>query len=153
MRFLPDPERPVPAPEAERPVWLWMLFASAATAAFGATLPWLRVKFELLFGEHMGPPGWHSSAGFTCLFTCLMVAVMALGETGSATTRQAVRPGSLFLVTVACLALALEWWNGPGTLRGVSAQRTLWFYLACIGVPVLLATCAVRWAAVRGRDA
>ncbi|HEX5050180.1 MAG TPA: hypothetical protein VFZ65_00280 [Planctomycetota bacterium] len=151
MHFLPDPDPPAATPAAEPPFWRWLLFASAAAAAFGATLPWIRVQFERLFGEHQGPPGWHSSAGFTCLCTSLLVVVMALGETGSTRSRQAVRPGSLMLVGVAALALLFEWWNGPGMLRGVSARWTGWFYLACTGLPVLLATCAVRWAALPRR--
>ena len=131
--------------------WSWLLFASAALAVFAATRPWLQVRFESLFGAHLGPPGWQSSAGFTCLCSSALIGVLALTETQSTTTREAVRPASLLLATLCGLVLLLQWWQGPGHLRGVSARWTWAFWLALVGVPVLWATCVARCPRLPGR--
>lgn len=152
MHFQPPPPRPGPAPGNEHPVWRWLLFASATAGAICSLLPWLRVRFESLFGSHQGPPGWHTSAGITCLCTTALVAVMALAESGTPTSQQAARPGSLILVAVTTLVLGIEWSNGPGTMRGVSASWTGWFYLLLVSLPVLLLACTRRWHASAARS-
>lgn len=151
MRFRSDPQRPDDPPRRDPPLWRWTLFLAAATVAVCATLPWLQVRFSRLFGDHVGPPGWHSSTGFTCLMTSLFVTVMALAETHTPSSRVAVRPGSLLLVAVAALMLVPEWFAGPGSLRGVTASWTVWFYLLSLGLPLLLAACAQRWAVAATR--
>jgi hypothetical protein len=111
-----------------------------------ATLqPWLRVEFDRLFGHHFGPPGWHSQAGFTCLCTSALVAIMALAESPTHASRDAVRPGSLLLVVIAAVVIACEWLGGPGELRGVSARWTWAFYAALTGATALTAACTLRW--------
>ncbi len=143
MHFVPASES-LPAALPEPRHWRLPLFASAAAAAFAATQPWIRVRFERLFGEHFGSPAWQSTAGFTCLCTAALVAVMTLAETRSRTTQDAVRPGSLLLAGVATLALLYQTCAGPGTLRGVTASWTYAFWLAAAGVPALLFVCAAR---------
>lgn len=152
--FLPSPDPahdPQSAPEPDNVWWRRVLLASAALAAFATTRPWVQVQFDRLFGMHSGPPGWQSSAGFTCLCTCLLVAIMALAETSSKVTQQAARPASLLLVGISALALTLEWWDGPGMVRGVTATWTYAFWLLLGSVPVLLAACTLRCAAVTPR--
>lgn len=154
MQFLPDPAPPDPPPSRERRLWTFVLFAAAAATALATRWPWLRVKFEQLFATQghahgLGPPGWQSTAGFTCLCTSLLVAVMALAESGSPTSRQAVRPGSLLVAIIALLTLLFEGLQGPGTLRGVTAAWTGWYYVACVSLPILAGTCLLRWSATR----
>jgi hypothetical protein len=76
-RFAPTPSGPEPHvgsdPKRLRP----LLLLTAALVALASLRPWLQVQFGRLFGHHDGPPGWHSSAGFTCLCTSLLVAVLA----------------------------------------------------------------------------
>lgn len=153
MQFQTTPPRLGPPPTNDHPAWRWLLFASAAAAASCSMLPWIRVRFESLFGSHLGPPGWHSSAGFTCLCTSALVAVMALAESGTPTSQRAVRPGSLMLVAITALVLGCEWTAGPGHVRGVSAAWTGWFYLLLVSVPLLLTACTLRWLAADARPA
>ena len=152
MRFLPEPSEPSGERrrrERHDAPFASLLFLSAGIAAFAATRPWTRVQFERLFGEHLGPPGWQSTAGFTCLCTSMLVAVMALAETNTTSARAAVRPASLLLCGLASAALLLEWCSGPGWLRGVSARWTWAFWLGLAAVPTLLAACALRWRSPR----
>lgn len=153
MQFLSNPGGPGPAqqPAHEHRAWRWALFACAAIGTVCTTQPWIRVQFDRLFGDHVGPAGWQSSAGFTCFCTCLLVPVLALAETDTPSARTAVRPGSLLLVLISTLVLMLEWWNGPGWLRGVSAAWTSWFYLLLLSLPMLLVTCVRRWAVTRAQ--
>jgi len=153
MQFQATPPRPGPAPHGDHPSWLWLLFGSAAAAAICSMLPWIRVRFVGLWGDHVGPPGWHNSAGFTCLCTTALVTVMALAESGTPSSQSAVRPGSLLLVAITTLVLGLEWSGGPGSMRGVTASWTTWFYLLLASVPVLLTVCALRWLATAARTA
>lgn len=134
-------------------MWGWLLFASAAAAAACSLLPWIRVRFESLFGSHQGPPGWHTQAGFTCLCTSALVVVMAMAENGTPTSQRAVRPGSLMLVGITTLVLAIEWNDGPGHLRGVTAAWTGWFYVLLATVPLLLTACTRRWLLASARPA
>lgn len=153
LTFLPAPDPssgPTPAGR-DHAAWRRVLLVSAALAAFATTRPWVQVQFERLFGMHSGPPGWQSSAGFTCLCSSLLVAIMALAETSSRTTQQAARPASLLLVGISALSLLLEWWDGPGLVRGVSATWTYAFWLLLASLPALLAACAFRWAAMDTR--
>ena len=143
LAFLPTPE-PTPPPGQAQP-WRGWLFASAAVAAAATAWPWIEAHFGRLFA---GPPGWQTPAGFTCLCTCLLVAVMALAETQARSTQQAARPGSVMLVAVAAAALLFEWHDGPGTLRGITARWTTAFWLVVASLPVLLAVCFARWAAL-----
>jgi hypothetical protein len=147
LRFQPDPE-PLPAREREHPGWRWLLLASAVVGVVCSTSPWVRVHFLRLFGTHDGPPGWQSSAGFTCLCSCAMVAVLAFVETETVSSRHAVRPASLLLAGLSTMVIAFEWSAGPGVLRGVSATWTPWFYVVLVSTPLLLAACVRRWASV-----
>ncbi|MBM4060768.1 MAG: hypothetical protein FJ265_06700 [Planctomycetes bacterium] len=149
MRFLGDPEPMPAAPPRERRLWVLVLLASALATAVATRWPWVRVKFERLFQAHLGPPGWQSTVGFTCLSTSLFVAVMALVETTSPGSKHAVRPGSLMLCCIALAMLGFAVLEGPGDLGGVSAAWTPWFYVACVGLPVLCLVCLRRWAGVR----
>ncbi|HEB52386.1 MAG TPA: hypothetical protein ENI87_03920 [bacterium] len=132
--------RPLP----ERPLWRRVLLLASAAGAAAASQPWIRVKFENLFGHVLGAPAWQSSAGFTCLSTCALLAVMALSETHTRTTQRAVRPASMLLAAVMALALALHVARGPGMLRGVSATWTESMYLAAIATAVVTTACAMR---------
>lgn len=143
LAFLPTPEPPRP-PRPTTARWLRALLASAAVAAFATTQPWIAVRFQGLFGAHVGPPGWQSSAGFTCLCTCALVAMMALAETRARSTQEAARPASVLLVALTVLALAYEWRDGPGTLRGVTATWTKSWWLLAASLPALLAVCLAR---------
>ena len=147
LAFAPQPD-PVPPPQRRQLSWKALLLVSAAAAAVATAQPWVQVGFVRLFGSLAGPPGWQSSAGFTCLCTAALVALMALAETPAAATQHAVRPASALLAALSAAALALEWWDGPGTLRGVSATWTWAFWLVAASVPVLLAACFARWAAL-----
>ena len=149
MQFHPDPPPLAPPPSRESPLWGRLLLLSAAVTALATRWPWLRVKFERLFGEHSGPPGWQTTVGFTCLCTSLMVAMMTLVESGTPASRQAVRPGSLLLVGIALVTLVFSGLQGPGTLGSVSADWTGWFYTACISLPVLSLACLQRWTAMK----
>ncbi len=144
LAFVSAPE-PLPA-RGEPKRWRAWLLGSAAVAALATAQPWVQVRFERLFGAYFGPPGWRSSAGFTCLCTCLLVAIITLAETPARTTHQAARPASLMLVAVSAAAIALELWSGPGMLGGVTARWTVAFWLVVASVPVLLAACFARWA-------
>jgi hypothetical protein len=131
-----------PAPGGSR--WRRTLYASAALAAFATTQPWVAVRFDRLFGAHVGPPGWQSSAGFTCLCSCLLVAMMAMSETKARATQDATRPASALLVGVCALALGYEWRGGPGLLRGVTATWTQAWWLLALSLPTLLVVCLLR---------
>ena len=143
LAFAPTPQPPRP-PQPAGARWRRALLASAAVSAFATTQPWIAVRFASLFGAHVGPPGWQSSAGFTCLCTCLLVAMMALAETRAKSTQEAARPASVLLVALTVLALAYEWRGGPGTLRGVTATWTKAWWLLAASLPALLAACLVR---------
>lgn len=152
LAFLPTPDpMPQPAPASGR--WRGVLLVSTALGAFATTQPWIQVQFARLFGPLQGPPGWQSSAGFTCLCTYLLVATMTLAETSAKVTHQAVRPASLLLVAVSTVALALECWEGPGHLRGVTACWTYAFWLLAGCVPALLMACTLRCAELPSRSA
>lgn len=142
---------PRPSPASDSPLWRRLLLASAAVAAFATTQPWVRVQFARLWGVHVGPPGWQSSAGFTCFCTCALVAILTLSETASRATQQAVRPASLLLVVISMLALVFECWDGPGHVRGLTAVWTYAFWLLCGSLPALLWACTRRCAATGSR--
>jgi hypothetical protein len=145
--FVPTPETAPPMPPAAAG-WRWTLLLAAAIGAFASTQPWVRVQFVGLFGEHYGPPGWHSSAGLSCLCSCALVVVMAIVETQAPATHRATRPASLLLVAISALAFALEGWQGPGEVRGVSAIWTYAFWLLVASMPALLLASGVRCAAL-----
>lgn len=147
MPLFAEPTPPSRHPFREHPFWRRVLFVAAAVTALAAMRPWIEVQFTSLFGELSGPPGWQSSAGFTCLCTSALVAVMALAETQSRSTRQAVRPASLLLAVVMTLSLVLHLVRGPGMLRGVSATWTYSFYVGAATALAVLTACAVRFAA------
>ena len=149
MRFLPEPDGVPMANAPDHPGWRWLLYASAFATVLAATWPWICVRFERLWGDLDGPPGWQTSAGFTCFCTGLLVSVMTLAETQTSTSRTAVRPGSLLIVLVAALSLVLAAWDGPGWLRGVTARWTWAFLVAAVCVTVLLVACFVRWLPLR----
>lgn len=152
MKFRQEPEPQRPA-SPDRRWWLPALFAAAAVTALAVRWPWAEVRFDRLFGQFTGPPGWQTTAGFTCLCSGMLVAVMALAETRTPDSRQAVRPGSVMLMGLAALFLAYEFLAGPGTLRGVTAIRTPWFWVVCTSVPLLLVVTTERLRALRGRRA
>lgn len=153
MKFA-DPKQPNHSPHGsprrERPFWRRLLFVAAAATVIAATRPWIRVEFTTLFGEVFGPPAWqNTTAGFTCLCTSALLAVMALIETRTTTTREAVRPASLLLAAVMTLSVVLYISRGPGMLRGVSAMWTLSLYIGTATSFLVLAACAVRFAATQ----
>lgn len=150
LAFAPTPRRPWPR-ENPRQRWTTLLLLSAVIATLASTQPWVRVHFEELFGAHFGPPGWHSTAGFTCLCTCPLVAMLALCETKSSATQAAARPASLLLVALCAVALLCHGSAGPGELRGVSTRWTTPFWLVAASLPALLVACALRCAALRPR--
>ena len=134
----------------ERPFWRYALFVAAAATVVAATRPWTCVEVVSLFGEYFAPPAWKSTtAGFTCLSTSALLAVMALAETHTQTTRQAVRPASLLLAAVMALAVIMHVARGPGMLRGVSATWTLSLYIGTTTTLVVLAACAARFASIQ----
>lgn len=147
MPLFAEPEQPNKHPFRERPFWRTVLFVAAAMTVVAAMRPWTEVQFVSLFGELSGPPGWHCSAGFTCLCTSALLAVLTLIETQTYSARQAVRPASLLLAIVMVLALILHLIRGPGMLRGVSATWTFTFYIGTSTSLAVLAACAVRYAA------
>ncbi|MFO1077729.1 MAG: hypothetical protein U1E73_08380 [Planctomycetota bacterium] len=150
MLFQPSPPPPGERPPTHRgPIAL--LFLAAGIAALSTRWPWVQIKFERLFPGVTGPVAWQTKAGFTCLCTSLLVAVMALAESGTPESLRAVRPGSLMLVSLAVLALGAEWLAGPGELRGASAVRTFWFHVACFAVPLLFLVCWRRYRSMRTR--
>lgn len=151
MHFRQAPDLPA-RPMRDRRWWATVLFLSAAAAAIATRGPWIRVRFERLFSAQSGPPGWQTTAGFTCLCTSMLVVVLALVESGSATSREAVRPASALLTAIALLTMFCTEMAGPGQLAGVSAIWTSWFYVAGASLPVLAGICAVRWFAARGRS-
>lgn len=152
MRFHPGPE-PLPERAAEPPAWRWLLIASALVAIGCSVTPWVCVQFSRLWGAHSGPPGWQSSAGFTCFFSCALLVMLTLVETEAVTTQHAVRPGSLLLAALTTLVVTFEWWDGPGQLRGVSAMWTAWFYAVLVCMPFLLFACSRRWLFISNRRA
>lgn len=151
FHFAPTPDSPAQNAGSDPSRGRSMLLGAAAVTIAASMLPWVRVQFEGLFGRHAGPPGWQSSAGFTCLCTCLLVAMLAMAETKAKVTQQAARPGSLLLVVLATLTLALEWWQGPGFLGGVSACWTFAFWTGMAACPLLLIACVRRCAQIRTR--
>ncbi len=148
MQFQPSPLGPDQRPEKEPRAWRRILLVGSAFAVWATTMPWVRVRFERLFGSQVGPPGWHSKAGFTCFCTCLLVAVMAIAESDSDSERRATRPGSAILASLAALSVAFEWGSGPGSSRGVSAVWTPWFYVLTASMPLVVWACIRRWAAL-----
>ncbi|MBL8756560.1 MAG: hypothetical protein JNK15_24915 [Planctomycetes bacterium] len=151
LRFAPSPAGPKPNEDADPRPFRPLLLVAAAIVAIASLRPWLQVQFVRLFGEHDGPPGWHSSAGFTCLCTSMLVAVLACSESRAIETQRAARPGSLLLVLLATLAVGCEWWQGPGLLRGVSARWTVAFWLVLAASVALLFACVRRFELVRRR--
>jgi len=148
MRLLPEPD-PLPwRPLPERRYWAWLVLGAAASSALAARGPWLEVRFDRLFGAVSAPPAWHSTVGFTCLCSSLLVLVLTLVESNTPTARQAVRPGSLMVVAIALGSLGFWACGGPGLLRGVSARWTFWFYLAAVCLPLLFLGCLRRWLAL-----
>jgi hypothetical protein len=143
LAFLPAPPSS-PVPSTDSPRWRGLLMLSAVIGALATMQPWIRVRFDQLFGEHDGPPGWQSSAGFTCLCSCALVMVMTLAETSTRTTQQAVRPACTLLVAISTLAVGFEMWQGPGMFRGVTAMWTWAFWLAGAAIAALLVSCLVR---------
>jgi hypothetical protein len=129
-------------------VWRWVLLGGAAVAAAASLQPWTRVRFGRVFGEVLGPPGWESSAGFTCLCTSALLAVITLSETPSLESRAAVRPASLLLAAGMTAAQAAALVAGPGTLRGVTAAFTSSFYVGCAAAAAVFTASLVR---ARGR--
>lgn len=132
-------------------LWATLLFVAAATAATAASRPWLRVRFDRLFGEVFGPPAWQSSAGFTCLCTSALVAVMAATETGTRASQSAVRPASLLLSVIMACVVAAHLLRGPGMLRGVSAAWTLSAFVGAAATAALAVACGARLSEHRGR--
>lgn len=148
IAFLPAPPSS-PAPSQDSPRWRGLLLLSAAAGVIATMQPWVRVRFERLFGEHDGPPGWQSSAGFTCLCTCALVVVMTLAETSTRSAQQAVRPASTLLVAISTLAVVFEMWQGPGHIRGVTAIWTMSFWAAGVAITALFVACVARGRVLR----
>ena len=125
MQFRSEPDAPkrgVPPDHRRRA----LLLAAIALVVLACLRPWSWVSFETLVPDVLGPVGWRTPAGFTCVLCHLLVAMLTLLEPGPA--RAAVRDGSLLLVTAAALVLAHRWLLGPGELRGLEASWTFAFY-------------------------
>lgn len=103
-----------------------LLLAAIALVVLACLRPWSWVSFAALLPDVLGPVGWRTPAGFTCVLCHLLVAMLTLLEPGPA--RAAARDGSLLLVSAAALVLAHRWLLGPGELRGLEASWTLAFY-------------------------
>ncbi len=152
MLFIQAPARGrFDAPHRRRS-WRTVLLIAAATGVAAATQPWLRVRFDRLFGDHVGPPGWRANAGFTCLCTCALIGVLALSETRTRRSQQAVRPACLLLACVMFAVLLQSHVVGPGTLRGVTATWTGCAYAALAAGAGLLAACAARFLQMPRRE-
>ena len=132
--------------------WRTALLLAAATGVAAATQPWLRVRFDRLFGDLVGPPGWHANAGFTCLCTCALIGVLTLSESRTRRSQQAVRPACLLLAGLMFAVLLQSHAVGPGRLRGVTATWTGYAYLALAAGAGLLAACATRLRQLRRRE-
>lgn len=146
-----------PPPEAinrfsrrENPFWRVLLILAAIATVVAATQPWTQVKFVIQFGEVYAQPAWQATtAGFTCLCTPALIAVITLIETRTRTAREAVRPASMILAVIMSLSLAIHILRGPGTLRGVGATWTLSLFLAAASCGTLLIACAIRLSAIK----
>lgn len=125
MRFRtepPPPPRGLPPDRRRRR----LLLVAIGLVVLACTRPWSWVSFAALLPDVLGPVGWRTPAGFTCILCHLLVALLTMLDPGPA--RAAVRDGSLLLVTAAALVLAHRWLLGPGELRGLEASWTIAFY-------------------------
>ncbi|MGC6486811.1 MAG: hypothetical protein ACON4Z_04140 [Planctomycetota bacterium] len=143
--FFAEPSAGRFEPQRRRPLWAALLFGAAFAAVTASCQPWLRVRFDRLFGEVFGPPAWQSTAGFTCLCTSALLAVMAAAETNTRASRSAVRPASLMLAVIMACVVATHVLRGPGMLRGVSAMWTASAYVGAGATAALVAACAARF--------
>lgn len=135
MRFRREPTPPPRGlpPDRHRRA---MLLAAIALVMLACLRPWSWVSFAVLLPDVLGPVGWRTPAGFTCMLCHLLVAMLTLLDPGHA--RAAVRDASLLLVSAAALVLAHRWLLGPGELRGLEASWTLAFYATASFVLVAL---------------
>jgi hypothetical protein len=144
MNFAPGgPGRREPAPTSA-PRSAGLLLGCCALAAAATAFPWIRVRLSSLWGDFSGPIGMHTNAGFTCVTTCLLTALLVLAEGRTAPAREAVRTGCLLLMAAAGCTLAWRLWDGPGSLRGATAAHTGWFFLSAIAVAAGIVACRLR---------
>jgi hypothetical protein len=135
LTFLPARPHEFRRPD-RRQLGRLLLLACAATAATTAW-PWLQAGL----GVHLGEPGWRTRTGFTCLLTCVLLGLLTVIETGSGTAREAVRPASAFVALVMAVVVVADIVDGPGTVRGLAASWTAWFWAAVTGVAAASVVC------------
>ena len=137
----------------ENQFWRMLLMLAAIVSIVAATQPWTRVEFVIQFGEVYAQPAWQATtAGFTCLCTPALIAVITLVETRTRTARQAVRPASMILAVIMSLSLAAHILRGPGTLRGVGAIWTPSLMVNAASCLALLLACATRLSTIKTKN-
>jgi hypothetical protein len=138
LSFLPARPRGF-RPREHRWLARLLLIACASTAAATAWT-WLQPELLAVAGE----PGWRTQSGFTCLATCLLLALLTVIDTGNSTAREAVRHACAFVALVTAGVVAADIVDGPGTVRGIAASWTVWFWAAVAGVAAVSGVCCWR---------
>lgn len=110
-----------------------VLLGCCAFAGFATAFPWIAVESPRLFGWFQGPVAARTTPGFTCVTTCLLTALLLLGEGRDDMTRESVRTACAMLMGAAAVVLVVHFANGPGLLRGVDAEFSTWFFAAVLG--------------------
>ncbi|MGE3173552.1 MAG: hypothetical protein AB7O97_13090 [Planctomycetota bacterium] len=137
----------------DRPLWpRWPTSRPLARALLGCCMvavvttafPWVRILVPSLWGEVLGPVAARTDAGFTCVTTCLLTALLVLVEGSGAQTREAVRTGCLLMMAIAAAVIGWRLLIGPGELRGVSMAHSGWFFAAVAAVAVGVVLCQLR---------
>ena len=144
MNFAPSREPPREPAPASAPQLARLLIACCALTVLATAFPWIRARFASMWGDFAGPVGAHTNAGFTCVTTCLLTGLLVLAEGRTRPAREAVRTATMLLMAVAGLVLAWRLWEGPGTLAGVAAAHTGWFFVASVSVAAGIIACRLR---------
>lgn len=110
-----------------------VLLGCCAFAGLATAFPWIAVESPHLFGWFTGPIGARTTPGFTCVITCILTALLLLGEGRDDVSRESVRTACAMLMGAATVVLVVHFANGPGFLRGVEAEFSTWFFAAAIG--------------------
>ena len=112
------------------------LITACGVAIVACSFPWSEVAVPSLWGEGPGPRGLHTTAGFTCLITCVLCAMLTAFEGASAQTREASRTACVTVMAIAAIAIAQRILRGAGALHGFTAVHTHWFWWAVIAVTI-----------------
>ncbi len=121
-----------------------LLVGCCALTVLTAAFPWSRVDAAWWFGDFQAPIAVHTTAGFTCLMTCVLTALLVLSEGRTAAAREAVRTGCLLLTSAAATVLLWRLWEGPGYLRGAPTVHSGWFVVAAVAVGAALVFSRLR---------